>query len=386
VELATAVPAPGASPDAQWRERARSFAERVLAPIAAEVDRSDRMPEAVVQQVRQAGFLGLGLSAEYGGSGGDARSVVAVLEELAVESPAIATLVAVHLSVAAAPIRDWGDAAQRERFLRPLASGRWLGAFGLTEPGVGSDAAHLTTRYRREGDGFVLSGGKMFITNASSADLVLIFATRDPGLGNAGISAFIVPKGLPGYTIAQHLDKMGLRGSETNEIVLDGVALPSDALLGPEGQGLHVALQSLTGGRVGIAACALGVARAALEEMVRSARRAPTDAKRTAVARAFVDVSAARALVAEAARLKDAGEPFADAASAAKLFASQAAVRIASTGVEVAGVDGITSGARAGRLLRDARVFPIVEGTTEIQELILGRSLVGRDPAARPND
>jgi alkylation response protein AidB-like acyl-CoA dehydrogenase len=218
----------------------------------------------------------------------------------------------------------------------------------------------------------------MFITNAASADVVLVFATRDPALGHRGISCFLVPRAAKGFSIAQRLDKLGLRGSETNEVVLEDVFLGSDSLLGAQGEGLKVALSALAGGRVGIGACALGVARAALEEMQRQARADPNDGRRASVARAWVDVAAARALVNAAAAQKDAGEPFEDAASAAKLFASQAAVRVASAGVDLAGLEGTRAGATAGRLLRDARVFPIVEGTTEIQELILGRTLVGR--------
>ncbi|HEY6237908.1 MAG TPA: acyl-CoA dehydrogenase family protein, partial [Thermoplasmata archaeon] len=345
---------------------------------AAAIDRDDRLPSHVVAALKAGGFFGLGVPVAWGGSGGDTRSVAAVLEEFSAESAAVATLLAVHLSVAAAPILQWGSDAQKENFLRPLAEGRWLGAFGLTEPGVGSDAAHLATKYRREGDGFVLTGNKMFITNAASADVLLVFATRDADLGHRGISCFLVPRGSKGFAIAQRLDKLGLRGSETNEVVLDDVPLAAVSLLGPEGDGLKVALSALAGGRVGIAACALGVARAALEEMQRQARANPNDGRRSAVARAWVEVAAARALVNEAAERKDAADPFEDAASAAKLFASQAAVRIASAGVDLAGPEGTRAGATAERLLRDARVFPIVEGTTEIQELILGRALVGR--------
>ncbi len=363
---------------AGWRERARRFAREYLRPTAEAADREDRAPSDLLARLREERFLGLGVPPSWGGAGGGAREIVAVLEELAAESAAAATLVSVHLSVAAAPVLTWGTDAQREAYLRPLAEGRWLGAFGLTEPSVGSDTAHLATRYERTRDGFVLTGSKMFITNAASADLLLVFATRDPAQGTKGISAFLLRKGTRGFSIAQHLDKLGLRGSETNELVLDGARLPEDALLGREGEGLKVALGALTGGRVGIASCALGVARAAFEEMQRRASRAPDDATRTLVARAFVDLQAASALVSDAARRKDDGVPFVEAASAAKLYASQAAFRIASKGVEIAGWEGVRRGAAPERLLRDARVFPIVEGTTEIQELILGRALLGR--------
>jgi len=369
--------APTSPTASAWREKARALSER-LRPAAEACDRDDRMPASVVDELRSGGFFGLGIPARWGGQDGDTRCVVAVLEELARASAAVATLLSVHLSVTAHPILAWGTDDQRERYLRPLAEGRWLGAFALTEPSVGSDAAHLATRYRSAPDGYVLSGSKMFITNGASADLILLFATRDPAEGSHGISAFLVRKGSVGFSVAQKLDKLGLRGSETTELVLQDVPVPGDRRLGPEGEGLKVALSALAGGRLGISACALGVARAAYEAMQESARADPSDWKRTEVARAFTDVAAAQALIERGAALKDAGEPFVEAASAAKLFASQAAVRIAHRGLAVAGAGGTTRGALAERLLRDARVFPIVEGTTEIQELILGRALVGR--------
>ena len=361
---------------ADWRERARGFAEREVLPRAGEIDRSDRVPEELVRGLAQHGFLGLGIPAEWGGSGGDTRDLVAALEELSRASAAVAVLMAVHLSVCAAPILERGTDRQRERFLRPLARGELVGAFGLTEPGAGSDTARIATRYHRDGDDFVLDGTKMFISNAVSAGVILVFATSDPKLGHQGISAFIVPPGTPGFSVAQRLDKLGLRGSETTELVLSGVRLPPVSLLGNEGEGLHVALGSLLGGRVGIASCALGVARAAFEEMVRAVRRQDVEWTRPLLARAYSELAAARALVERAAARKDAGEPFEQAASVAKLVAARAAVTIASLGVDVAGPEGVRIGAPAERLLRDARVFPIVEGTTEIQELILARRLL----------
>lgn len=369
-------PAPGSA--AAWRQRAHALAETEVVPRAAAIDRDDRLPEELVDRLRAGGFFGLGIPPDLGGSGGDTRAISAVLEELAAASPALAVLLSVHLSVCAHPILAHGSALQHERFLRPLAEGRTLGAFALTEPSVGSDAAHLSTKYRRESEDYVLDGAKMFITNGARADVVLAFATRDPGLGAHGITAFVLPKGTPGFDASTKLDKLGLRGSETNEVVLQGVRLSPDHRLGDEGNGLRVALGALTGGRVGIASCALGVARAAFETMRDAASAEPTDGNRGAVARAFTRLEAARALVAHAADEKDAGRAYQDVASAAKLFASEAAVTIASAGVDVAGPRGTRSGAAAERILRDARVFPIVEGTTEIQELILGRALVGR--------
>jgi butyryl-CoA dehydrogenase len=378
------MPGPGKTAD-DWRASARSFAERYVAPLASEIDRNDRLPDDLVPRLVAERFFGLGLPTEWDGSGGDTRATAAVLEELSRASAAVAVTLAVHLSVCARPILDWGTDAQRERFLRPLARGERVGAFALTEPGAGSDSAALATRYRAEGGSYVLRGTKMFTSNAVSAGVVLLFATRDPGLGHRGISAFIVPPGTGGFSVAQRLDKMGLRGSETTELVLDDVRLPADALLGPEGSGLKVALSALAGGRVGIASCALGVARAAFEELVRSVRADDAEWKRSLLARSYAELSSARALVDVAAARKDAGAPFVLEASAAKLVASRAAVTIASAGVDVAGPAGARSGAVAERLLRDARVFPIVEGTTEIQELILGRELLAVPDGPKPN-
>ncbi len=359
-----------------WRARARRFAEQELRPRAEEIDRRDQLPREVAEGLAREGFLGLGIPEAWGGRGGGATALVGVLEELARGSAAVAVELAVHLSVCAQPILTAGSDELRRSYLPRLARGELLGAFALTEPGAGSDAAGLRTRYRRTEDGFELSGTKMFTSNGASAGVVVLFATRDPALGGHGISAFVAPSGAPGLSVAQRLAKLGLHGSETTELVLDRVRLPAGALLGQEGDGLRIALTALTGGRVGIASCALGVARAALDEMLRQVRRDDADWKRQLLARAYAEVEGAAALVAEAARRKDLGLDYLLQASAAKLLASRAAVATASAGLDLAAPLGARSGAEAERLYRDARVFPIVEGTTEIQELILARALL----------
>ncbi|MCI4373017.1 MAG: acyl-CoA dehydrogenase family protein, partial [Thermoplasmata archaeon] len=360
----------------EWRAKARAFAATEVQPRAVAIDRDDRIPPELIRALGAARFTSLSLPSESGGEPADTASVSAVLEELAAASAAVAVTLAVHLSVCAAPIARWGSPEQQHTWLPSLARGERIGAFGLTEPGAGSDTASLRTRYERTSDGFLLSGSKTFISNAATAGLLLIFATKDPCLGSHGISGFLVPGGTDGFTVTQRFDKLGLRGSETTELLLDKVRLPAAALLGPEGAGLKVALSALEGGRVGIASCALGVARAAFEEMRRVVRADDAEWKRTLLARAYVELESARALVEQAARLRDAGAPYALAASTAKLVASRAAVSIASAGLDVAGPDGARSGAEPERLLRDARVFPIVEGTTEIQEMILARTLL----------
>ncbi|MGA8664511.1 MAG: acyl-CoA dehydrogenase family protein [Thermoplasmata archaeon] len=365
------------------RAWAREVADREVRPRAVEIDREDRIPVELLRALARDGFFGLGLPTEWGGRPARTTELSAVLEEMSAASAAVGVTLAVHVSVCSLPIATWGTAAQQAEWLPPLARGERVGAFALTEPGAGSDTAALRTRYERTSDGYTLTGSKTFISNAANAGLLLVFATHDPGLGSKGISAFLVPGPSPGFSVAQRFEKLGLRGSETTELLFDHVRLAPEALLGSEGAGLHVALGALTGGRVGIASCALGVARAAFEEMRTAVRADDADWKRIALARAFTELSAARALVERAADRKDAGLPFQAEASVAKLVASRAAVSVASAGVDVAGPDGVRGSAAAGRLLRDARVFPIVEGTSEIQELLLGRTLLEAAPSQR---
>ena len=365
---------------AALRGEARAFARERIAPLAGEIDRTDRLPPDVFRALGERGWTGLGLPTRYGGTGGGTRETAIVLEELARASATVATDLSVHLSVCAAPIARWGSDAQKDRWLPGLADGTTLGAFALTEPGVGSDAAHLATRYERGADGYVLRGSKMFITNGASAGVIVVFATRDPRLGARGISAFLLARGTPGFSVAQHLDKMGLRGSETNELVLDSARLPPAALLGTEGEGLGIALGALMGGRVGIAACALGVAQSAYDLLRAEVAQRPDDGRRAHLARAWTELASARTLVAHAAEEKDAGRPFEIWASTAKLAASTAAVSIAQSAMEAIGPAAVVRGHPAERILRDARVFPIVEGSTEIQERILGKALA-TDPA-----
>ncbi len=358
------------------RRSARAFADRVIRPRATEIDRVDRIPDELLRDLGREGFLSLGLPESFGGQPASTADLSAVLEEFSHASAAVAVTVAVHLSVCAFPIARWGTPAQQSTWIPALARGERIGAFALTEPGAGSDTASLRTRYTANAAGYALDGSKTFISNAASAGLLLVFATRDPSLRSKGISAFLVPGGTPGLVVSQRFEKLGLRGSETTELHLDGVQVPPAALLASEGEGLHVALGALAGGRVGIASCALGVAQAAFDEMQRNAHVDDQEWKRVALARAYSELAAARLLVRAAARRKDAGEPFDRDASVAKLVASRAAVSIASAGVDVAGMAGVLEGGAAGRLLRDARVFPIVEGTSEIQERILARGLL----------
>ncbi len=366
----------------EWRTRARAFVEREIVPLAEAMDQTDRLPDSIRPALAREGYLGFSTPKEWGGLGGDTRSTAAVLEELSSGSAAVATMVAVQLSVVEGPLVRWGTDEQKEHYLRPLASGTALGAFALTEPGAGSDAASLQCRYSRAGDHFLLNGTKTFITNAASADTVLVFATRDPTRGAHGTSAFLLARGEEGFDARTTFDKLGIRGSDTAEIHLKDVRVPLRDLLGEEGSGLRIALEALTNGRVGIAACALGVARAAYDELLTHTRSSPDDGNRTRVARSYVELQAARALIEQAAAARDAGAPFVEQASAAKLLASRVASEVTTRALEAAGRAGVAASSRANRLWRDARVFPIVEGTSEIQELILGRELLGPRPAS----
>jgi hypothetical protein len=361
----------------EWRRHAHRFAEEEIRPRVDEMERSGGIPAALRAALGEHGFMGLTLPREFGGAAASTRSLVAVLTEIARASASVATLLSVHLSVAAAPIATSGTPEQKERYLPRLARGEWLGAFALTEPGVGSDPAHMATTYRLEESGYRVQGTKTFITNGASADLLLTFATRDPALGNAGVTAFLLPRGTAGFQASSKLDKLGLRSSETTQLEYVDVHLPLGARLGLEGEGLRIALKALTDGRVGIAACALGVAEAALDDLVAAGKVDPSDRARAIAGAAYTEVLSARALVELAADLKDQGEPFRSEASAAKLHASRVAVRTAHAAFDARGTEAAREGSRAGRLLRDARVFPIVEGTSEIQELILGRALLG---------
>jgi len=360
-----------------WVARVQDFCRTHVRPFRTQIDRDDRFPPELREALQKSGLLGLTVPREYGGAGLSTREFVRVLEELSAESPALATLVSVHLGVVCHPLLEFGTEQQKRLWLPRLASGDWIGAFALTEPDAGSDAQRIRLRYHRDAAGYTLNGTKMFISSAETAHVLLTFATRDPGLGARGISCFLVPKGPKGPRIAQRLDKMGDRGSDTCEVVFEDCPVPEDGLLGEEGRGFSIAMRALEAGRVGIAALSVGVARSAFERMREFVKGDPSPWKQAALARAYVEVEASRALVHRAAQLRDQGDDFGMAASAAKLLASTTAFRIASQAIDVGGRATAARDHPSGieQVFRDARVLTIVEGTTEIQELILGRRL-----------
>ncbi|MFB7783763.1 acyl-CoA dehydrogenase family protein [Streptomyces vinaceus] len=367
------------------RRLAREFAEREITPYAAEWDRAESVDRAIVRKLGDLGFLGLTVPEEYGGSGGDHLAYVLVTEELGRGDSAVRGIVSVSLGLVAKTVAAWGTEEQKREWLPRLCSGEALGCFGLTEPGTGSDAGSLTTRAVREGDAYVVSGSKMFITNGTWADVVLLFARTNEEPGHRGISAFLVPTDTPGLTRREVHGKLGLRGQATAELALDGVEVPASTMLGPEGKGFSVAMSALAKGRMSVAAGCVGIAQAALDAAVSYAAQREQFGKPIAhhqlvqelIADISVDVDAARLLTWRVADLVDRGQPFATESSTAKLFASEAAVRAASNALQVHGGYGYVDEYPAGKLLRDARVMTLYEGTSQIQKLLIGRARTG---------
>ncbi|MFE5299217.1 acyl-CoA dehydrogenase family protein [Streptomyces sp. NPDC056632] len=367
------------------RELAEDFVAREVAPHAVEWDRAEDVDRAIVKKLGAVGFLGLTIPEEYGGSGGDHLSYCLVTEELGRGDSSVRGIVSVSLGLVAKTIASWGDEEQKRTWLPRLASGDALGCFGLTEPETGSDAGNLATRAVRDGDAYVINGSKMFITNGTWADVVLLFARTNDTPGHKGVSAFLVPTDTPGLTRRAVHGKLGLRGQATAELVLQDVRVPASAMLGPEGKGFSLAMSALAKGRMSVAAGCVGIAQAALDAAVRYAGEREQFGKPIAsyqlvqelISDIAVDVDAARLLTWRVADLIDRGEEFATAASKAKLYASEAAVRSANNALQVFGGYGYIDEYPVGKLLRDARVMTLYEGTSQIQKLIIGRALTG---------
>src|SRR5690606_17702376 len=361
----------------------RQFARDRLAPGAAQRDRTESLSQPLLAELGGLGFMGMMVPPQWGGSGADFVSYVLALEEIAAADGAISTIMSVNNSPVCAAIEAFGTAEQKERWLRPLARGTVIGAFALTEPQAGSDAANIKTRARREGDRYILSGTKQFITSGRIAGVMLTFAVTDPDKGKRGISAFLVPTSLPGYTVAGVEKKLGQRASDTCQIVFDDVELTPDLLLGREGDGYRIALANLESGRIGIGAQSVGMARAALDAALSYAKERVAFDKpiidHQAVAFRLADmatqVEVARQMVHHAAALKDAGRPCLKEASMAKLFASEMAERVCSDGIQIHGGYGYLSDFPVERIYRDVRVCQIYEGTSDIQRLVISRAL-----------
>jgi len=365
------------------RDTAAQFARDHLKPHAEQWSREHRFPAEAIRAMGELGFMGMVVPDQWGGAGTDYLSYVLALEEIAAGDGAVSTIMSVHNSVGCAPILKYGNDAQRERFLIPLASGQMLGGFALTEPHVGSDASALKTRARRDGDHWVLNGSKQFITSGQSADVIIAFAVTNPEAGKKGISAFIIPTDTPGYQVVRVEDKLGQHASDTCQIAFEDLRLPAELMLGAEGEGYKIALANLEGGRIGIAAQAVGMARAAYEAALSYARERETFGKpiiqHQAIAFKLADMAtqlhAARQMVHYAARLRDAGQPCLTEASMAKLFASEMAEKVCSAAIQIHGGYGYLADFPVERIYRDVRVCQIYEGTSEIQRLVISRAL-----------
>lgn len=367
----------------QVRDMVRQFAQRELAPTAAERDRSPCFPREAFTKMGALGLLGMTVPVEFGGAGTDYVSYALAVMEIAAADGATSTSFQVHNSLVCLPVLRHGTPEQKERYLRPLASGEQLGAFCLTEPGAGSDAAAITMRARKVGNKFVLNGTKQFITSGKSADLALVFAVTDPAAGKGGISAFIVPTRTAGYKVTRVEHTMGQRSSDHCQIAFEDCEVTPDQMLGDEGQGLKIALGNLEGGRIGVAAQSVGMARAAYDSAIAYAKERRTFGKpiveHQAVTFRLADMAtslqAAELMVLHAARLRDAGKPCLKEASMAKLFASEAAERICAAAIQIHGGYGYLNDFPVERIYRDVRVCTIYEGTSDIQRLVIGRQL-----------
>jgi alkylation response protein AidB-like acyl-CoA dehydrogenase len=366
---------------ATFRAAVRELAQGVVAPLAAEVDRDHRFPEEAVRAVAEAGLLGVLIPREYGGAGLDALAFAICIEELAQACASTSVIVDVHTSVGSEPILLFGNEEQKRTWLPRLASGELLGAFALTEPASGSDAASLQATARRTGDGYVLNGTKIFITNVGHAGVYVVFARTGPDQKAAGITAFLVPAGTPGVRVGQVFKKMGLNGSPTGELVLEDVVVPAGNRLGAEGQGFTVAMRALDSGRIGISGQALGIAQAAVDEsrallVERAREQGAQQGDDFLLADMATRLESARLLAYHAAWLCSLGRPFTRQASMAKLHCTDTAMQLALDALQLAGEEGAVSGSPFERHVRDAKALQIYEGSNQVQRMVIAREVL----------
>jgi butyryl-CoA dehydrogenase len=369
--------------DSMVVDMARKFAEERLAPGAAAREKAKRIEPEIIAELGELGFLGATTSAAWGGSELDAVTYALALEEIAAGDGAVSTLVSVHNSPTCMVIEKYGTDAQRERWLRPLASGAHVGSFGLTEPGAGSDASNLRTKAVKKGDRYVLNGSKQFISNGTIPGSITIFAVTDPSAGKKGLSCFVVAKDAPGYKVTRVEDKLGQWASDTCALSFEDMEVAEDQRIGAEGEGYRIALSTLESGRIGIAAQSVGMARAALDYAIAYAkdRRAfgvpiiEHQAVSFRLVEAKTKLEAARQMTLHAARLRAAGEPALEAACMAKLFASETAEAVCTAAIQTLGGYGYLADYPVERIYRDVRVCQIYEGTSDVQKIILQRML-----------
>ncbi len=367
------------------RQTVREFAEREIMPYARENDRQCRFPREIINKLAELGFLGPTIPEEYGGMGLDFISEAIIFEEIGRADSSIRTTLSVQISLTELPILRWGNEEQKRKYLPKLASGEWIGCFGLTEPNAGSDAANQQTRAIKDGNEWVLNGRKMWISNGGVADLAIIFAQTDPEKKHRGIAAFLVETDTPGFSAPEITGKLGLRASSTSELVLEDVRVPEENLLGEVGQGFKIAMSALDDGRYGVAAGCVGIIQACIDASVKYAKEryafgrpiAAFQLVQELIAEMVLDCEAARLLVYRAGYLKNKGVRNTRETSLAKWYASEAAVRAALNAIQIHGGYGYSDEYPVERYLRDAKVATLYEGTTQIQKLIIGRFTTG---------
>ena len=366
------------------REAAREFAEKEIKPIAAKLDEEAEFPAEIVRKLGELGFMGMMVPEKYDGAGMDSVSYAIAVEEISRADASTGVTVSVNNSLVCQPILDFGSEDQKKKYLPELGTGAKLGAYSLTEPEAGSDAGNIQATAVRDGDEYIVNGTKIFVTNGGAADIVVLFASTDKELGSRGLSAFIVEKGFPGFSVGKKEDKMGIRASVTNELVFEDCRVPGENLIGEEGMGFKIAMTALDGGRIGIAAQAVGIAQACLEESVRYSKERKQFGKTISsfqavqwmLANMATKIEASRLLTYKAAYVKDQGKRFSKDAAMAKLFASEAAVDAAVDAVQIHGGYGYMKEYVVERLFRDSKITEIYEGTSEIQRLVIAAHLL----------
>ncbi|MDY3979461.1 MAG: acyl-CoA dehydrogenase [Tidjanibacter sp.] len=369
--------------DLLFRQMIRSFAENEVKPLAAEIDEEERFPVETVQKMAKLGIMGIPVPKEYGGAGGTNLMYSIAVEELSRVCATTGVVVSAHTSLCCAPILENGTEEQKQRYLPRLASGEWLGAFGLTEPNAGTDASAQQTTAVETPEGWVLNGNKIFITNAIYADVYVIFAMTDKSLGTKGITAFIVEKGMEGFSFGKKESKMGIRGSATAELIFTNCLVPKENLLGKVGGGFGIAMKTLDGGRIGIASQALGIAQGAMDETVKYVKERKQFGRSIAafqntqfqMADLQTRTEAARLLVRSAACKKDLKQPYSVDAAMAKLFAAETAMEVTTKAVQFHGGYGYTREYPVERMMRDAKITEIYEGTSEVQRMVISSKL-----------
>lgn len=368
------------------RAKIRTFAEEEIAPIAFMLDQENQFPDEAIKKLGKLGFMGIPYAKEYGGAGLDVTSYAIAVEELSRVDGGAGVILSAHVSLGSYPIAEFGNEEQKKKYLVPLCKGEKIGAFGLTEENAGSDAGGTETTAVDKGDYYLLNGGKIFITNAPKADVYIVFAVTTPDIGTRGISAFIVEKGWEGFEFGDHYDKLGIRSSSTAELIFNNVKVPKENLLGKEGQGFKIAMATLDGGRIGIAAQALGIAQGAFEKALEYSKERIQFGSPIAVNQGIsfkladmaTKIRAARFLVYSAAELKEKHESYAMESAMAKMYASDIALEVASDALQVFGGSGFLKGMEVERAYRDARITTIYEGTNEIQRVVIASHLLGK--------